>query len=227
MSDGADQSPMPAPGGMVTVPAPAGAGPQPITVAPAAGPPVEVGGAPLQIVPLRALPLVAAVLVALVVVIVGNWMWGLDFFHVVGGALWTGIDLFLGLVLGPILGKLPIPARVEFSKRFMPKMIVIMPTLVVCTMAAGWQLARLEGNLAANSVNHPWLIASYCVVAVMAVVALAVLEPANLAVLFELRKPEPNGLLVARLMRRFIYSAGVTGLMQIATLVIMTRLATS
>jgi hypothetical protein len=182
---------------------------------------------PFSIVPVRALPLVAAALVGLVVVIAGNWLWGLDFYHVVGGGLWTGVDLFVGLVIGPILGRLPIPARVEFSKRFMPKMVLLMPTLVVCTLAAGWQLARHEGNLAAHYPNHGWLVASYCVVAIMAVVALAVLEPANLAVLFELRKPEPNGMLVGRLMRRFVYSAGVTGLMQVATLVIMTRLATT
>jgi hypothetical protein len=65
------------------------------------------------------------------------------------------------------------------------------------------------------------------VVAVMAVVALGILEPANLAVLFELKKPRPDGQVIARLMRRFIYSAGVTGAMQVATLVIMTRLATA
>ena len=44
--------------------------------------------------------------------------------------------------------------------------------------------------------------------------------------LFELRKPAPDGALIGRLMRRFIYAAGVTGAMQIATLIIMTRLAT-
>jgi hypothetical protein len=40
-----------------------------------------------------------------------------------------------------------------------------------------------------------------------------------------MRKPRPNGELIGRLMKRFIYTAGITGLMQIATLVIMTRVA--
>jgi hypothetical protein len=31
---------------------------------------------------------------------------------------------------------------------------------------------------------------------------------------------------IARLMRRFVYSAGITGAMQVATLLIMTRVAT-
>ena len=60
----------------------------------------------------------------------------------------------------------------------------------------------------------------------MAVIALGILEPANVAVLFELKKPRPNGERIGRLMRRFIYTAGITGLMQIATLVIMSRVAT-
>lgn len=190
-----------------------------------AGPPPTTAPA-FQIVPLRALPVVATVLVLLVVAIAGNWPWALDFFHVAGGALWTAIDLFLGFVIGPIMGTMSIPSRVEFSKRLMPKMIVLMPTLVVCTLASGWQLARHLGNLSTAYPEHGWLVASFVVVAVMAVVAIGMLEPANLAVLFELRKPQPNGQLIARLMRRFIYAAGVTGAMQIATLIIMTRLAT-
>jgi hypothetical protein len=60
----------------------------------------------------------------------------------------------------------------------------------------------------------------------MAVIALGILEPANIAVLFEMNKPVPNGELIARLMKRFIYTAGITGLMQVATLIIMTRVAT-
>jgi hypothetical protein len=46
-------------------------------------------------------------------------------------------------------------------------------------------------------------------------------------VLFELRKPEPNGAVIDKLMRRFIFTAGIIGVMQIVTLVIMTWLASS
>jgi hypothetical protein len=191
-------------------------------------PGAHVGSAPatsFQIVPLRGIPVALAVLAALVVAIAGNWLWALDFFHVAGGGLWTGIDLFLGFVIGPILGKMSIPSRVEFTKRFMPKMVLIMPTLVIVTLAAGWQLARHVGTLSAAYPHHGWVVASFVVVAVMAVVAIGLLEPANLAVLFELRKPAPNGALIGKLMRRFIYAAGITGAMQVATLVIMSRLA--
>ncbi|MGD0980583.1 MAG: hypothetical protein ABR946_03785 [Solirubrobacteraceae bacterium] len=178
-----------------------------------------------QIVPLVGLPIVAVVIVGMVVAIATNSLWALDFYHIVGGGLWTGIDLFLGLVLGPIMGSMSIPARVEFSTRLMPKMLLIMPTLVTMTLGAGFQLARSLGNLSANSPQHGWLVASYIVVGVMATIALGLLEPANIAVLFELRKPQPNGARIERLMKVFIYTAGITGLMQVATLVIMTHIA--
>jgi hypothetical protein len=188
------------------------------------GPPLE--RPKIQIVPLKGLPISAAAVVFVTLAIAGNWQWALVFAHVAGGGLWTGIDLFVGLVLGPILGRLSIPARAEFAARFMPKMVIIMPTVVMMTLATGFQIARKMGNLYANSPNHSWLIASFCVVGVMAVIALGILEPANIAVLFEMNKPVPNGELIGRLMKRFIYTAGITGLMQIATLIIMTRVAT-
>jgi hypothetical protein len=194
---------------------------------PAVVEPPRVAERPLQIVPLRGIPLVAIVIGLLIAAIATNRLWALDFFHVVGGGLWTGIDLFVGFIVGPIIGQLPIPARVEFSKRFMPKMVLLMPTLVTMTLGSGWQLARHLGNLSADFPQHGWLVASYIVVGVMTVVALGVLEPANIAVLFELRKPRPNGELIAKLMRRFIYTAGITGAMQVATLVIMTKIATA
>jgi hypothetical protein len=192
------------------------------TVEAAPGPP----RAQVQVVPLKGLPIVAAVVVFVIVSIAGNWLWALTFCHVVGGALWTAIDLFVGLIIGPILARLSIPARAEFAARFMPKMVLLMPTLVLMTLAAGFQLALKEGNLAPSNPNHAWLVASFCVVGVMAVIALGVLEPANIAVLFEMRKAQPDGMVIAQLMRRFVYTAGVTGLMQVATLIIMTRVAT-
>jgi len=190
--------------------------------------PVRPGSlVPPSIVPLQGLPIVAVVLVGLIVAIASNKLWALDFFHVVGGALWTGVDLFVGFVVGPILARLSIPARAEFSARFMPKMMLLMPTLVTVTLAAGWQLGMYQGFVQSGYPYHGWAVASYVVVAVMAVVALGVLEPANLAVLFELRKPEPNGERIAHLMSRFVYAAAITGAMQVAILVIMTRLATA
>jgi hypothetical protein len=178
-----------------------------------------------EIIPRRGLVLVAVAFTALVVAIAANKLWPLEFLHVVFGAAWTIIDLFLGLVLGPIMGKMSIPARVEFTTRLMPKMVLIMPTVVTITLAAGWQLGHLLGTVDSSYYNHGWIVASYIVVGVMAVIALGLLEPANIAVLVELKKPRPNPMVIERLMKRFVYSAGVLGVMQVATFVIMTKVA--
>ena len=124
----------------------------------------------------------------LVVGIALDEQWGLLFLHVTAGAAWTIIDLFMGFVIGPILGKMPIPARIELTTRLMPKMVVIMPTVVGITLAAGWQLATKLGTNLTGSPAHGWIVASYFIVAIMAVVALGLLEPANIAVLSSSRR---------------------------------------
>jgi hypothetical protein len=164
-------------------------------------------------------------MVLLIIAIAVNKLWPLEFLHVAGGAAWTIIDLFLGLVLGPIMGKMSIPARVEFTTRLMPKMLLIMPTVVTLTLAAGWQLGNKLGTVVTSYHNHAWVVASFIVVGVMSVLALGLLEPANIAVLIELKKRRPNVAVIEQLMKRFIYCAGILGLMQVATLVIMTKLS--
>ena len=192
---------------------------------PVAGAESRAADRPVEVVPVKALPVVAVILVCLIAAIGTNSKWALDFFHVVGGGVWTALDLFLGLILGPILGSMSIPGRIELTKKLMPKMVLLIPTLVTMTLAAGFQLARINGMLDTSYPQHGWVVASFAVVGVMAVIAIGLLEPANIAVLFELRKPEPNPAVIEKMMKRFIFTAGITGLMQIATLIIMTHLA--
>lgn len=188
------------------------------------GPPARPGPPDFQIVPLKGLAIVAIILIGLVVAIAANKLWPLVFLHVAFGAAWTIVDLFMGFIIGPIMGRLPVPARIEVATRLMPKMVLIMPTVVTVTLAAGWQLGSLMGTVDSSYYNHDWIVASYIVVGVMAVIALGLLSPANIAVLTELKKPKPNPVIIQKLMKRFIFAAGFTGTMQIAILVIMTKI---
>lgn len=194
--------------------------------APAETPPAPALPRPdFEIVPRKGLIGVAIVFAALIVAIAMDKLWPLTFFHVAFGAAWTILDLMLGFVLGPILGRLSPAARIELTIRLMPKMLLILPTVVTCTLAAGWQLGHFLHTIDSGYHLHGWIVASYIVVGIMAIIALGLLEPANVAVLFELKKPRPNPAVIQRLMKRFIFTAGITGAMQIATLVIMTKLA--
>jgi hypothetical protein len=178
-----------------------------------------------EIVPRGGLIFSAVVLVGLIVAVATNTLWPLEFVHVVFGAGWTVIDLFVGLMVGPILSQMPVPARVQFTTRFMPKMVVLMPTLVTATLVAGWQLSTKLGTNLSSYPQHSWVVASFIVVGVMSVIALGLLEPANIAVLTELKKKRPNGAVIEGLMKRFIYCSGILGVLQVATFVIMTKLS--
>ncbi len=197
-----------------------------VTSAPGAvAPPGAVQHPQFDIIPRRGLPLVAVAFLALIAGIVSDKLWPLEFLHVVFGSAWTVIDLFLGLVLGPIMGRMAVPSRIDFTTKLMPKMLLIMPTVVTVTLAAGWQLGAVLGTTDSSYPHHDWVVASYIVVGAMAIIALGLLEPANVAVLVELKKPRPNPAVIEHLMKRFMYTAGILGILQVATFVIMTKIA--
>src|SRR5579872_4225545 len=115
----------------------------------------------IAVVPLAGLPFAGLAVAIVVTAIATDWKWLLMFSHVVGGATWTALDLFVGLVLGPIMGSMSIPARAEFAAKFMPKMVIIMPTIVTMNLGAGFSLAHKVGNLSSANPNHAWLIGSF------------------------------------------------------------------
>ena len=51
---------------------------------------------------------VGLALAAMVGAIDSDQPWLLNFVHVMAGVLWTGIDLFMGFVIGPILRRVPL-----------------------------------------------------------------------------------------------------------------------
>src|SRR5690242_4082188 len=130
-----------------------------------AEPPAAEGHPPLeipdfQVVPRVGLIIIAPILGLLIAAIAVNKLWPLTFFHVAGGAAWTIIDLFLGFVLGPILGRLSIPARIEMTTKLMPKILLIMPVVVTMTLAAGLQLATKTGTNQTSFPQQSWVVDS-------------------------------------------------------------------
>ena len=182
---------------------------------------------PAPFVPLWGLAVDALVIAGLVTAIVNKSRFWLDLFHVFCGALWISTDLLMGFVIGPIMNRLDIPARMVFARNLMTKMLVVMPTAVICTVASGWQLAQVDGFFSyPYGPRHALILAALIVVGILSVLAYTFLEPANIIVLLELRKPEPNGLLIGRMMKRFLYTAGVLGILQLTMVVVMVRLVT-
>jgi len=74
--------------------------------------------------------------------------------HVMTGVLWTGIDLFMGLVLGPVVGGLDDEASAAVFERLTPKTSFLLPSLATVTIAGGITLATRLG-IFPNA--EPWL----------------------------------------------------------------------
>ena len=152
--------------------------------------------------------------------------WALNFIHVMAGVMWTGIDLFMGFVIGPIMRRLPLPARRAIICRLMPRMLFLMPTLAIITGAAGYFHARQLGFLALDYPAYGWVVAALVIVTLLTVQGLGVLLPANLLVYFEMRKDQPDGERIGRLMRRYVRAVAFQGVMQVAIIVVMARFVT-
>jgi hypothetical protein len=152
--------------------------------------------------------------------------WVLNFLHVLTGLLWTGIDLFMGFVLGPILRRVDLPVRRAIVTRLMPRMIFIMPTLSIVAPTTGWFLASQLGFLDLPWPQMGWTVAALAISTILAIQGLGVLLPTNLSVCLELAKAAPDFAKLARRMRRYLWTIASQGVMQVAIILVMARFAT-
>ena len=150
-------------------------------------------------------------------------LWLLNWVHVFFGLAWTGIDLFMGFLLGPILRRLDPRLRRTVSQELSARFFWIFPMLSTVTPTAGWELARRLGYLDVPYPGFYWVDAAVALVVVMAFFGVCFLAPVNLWVLWELRKPEPNMALVQKLMRIYLAVTALEAVLQLMTIVVMTR----
>ena len=162
----------------------------------------------------------------LVAAIAAHSIWFLNFVHVFSGLLWTGTDLFMGFMLGPIMRRLEPPARRALIVRLMPRMLFYMPTVSAVTSTSGWFLADQFGFLNVDFPSRWWLYAAFALAALLTIQGLGLLLPTNLRVYFEMRKDQPDGAKIQRLMSRYVKLVALQGLMQVAIILVMAKLAT-
>ncbi len=162
----------------------------------------------------------------LAVVIAIDNVWLLNFVHVMAGVMWTGIDLFMGFVVGPIVRSMPLPARRAFVLRLTPKTLFLLPTLSIITSTAGYFHARQIGFMALPYPQFWWVAAALAIVTLLTVQGLGFLLPTNLMVYFELKKPQPDGARIGRLMRWYFIAVATQGVMQMAIIVVMAKFVT-
>ena len=178
--------------------------------------------------PLRPWYLLAAgaAFAVMFVAILGPSDWFLNWVHVMSGTLWTGIDLFMGFVVGPVLRHLPLPARRAVIAGIIPRTLILMPTLSIITSTAGWFLADRMGFLKVGYPEFWWVVAALAIVAMLTVQGIGILLPTNVRLYFEISKTDPDIAKIGRWMRTYVRVVAMQGAMQVAIIIIMARFAT-
>ena len=112
----------------------------------------------------------------------------LDYVHVFTSILWTGTDIFMAFLLGPILRKVSLSTRKEIISWLMPKMVFYMPTVASVTTTAGYFLASKMGLITVEPPVVYWITTVLIIVTVMLIQGLGILLPTNIRVYYELRR---------------------------------------
>jgi len=163
---------------------------------------------------------------ALILAIVTTNLLLLNYVHVFTSILWTGTDIFMVFLLGPILRNVSISTRKEVISWLMPKMVFYMPTVASVTTTAGYFLASKMGLFTLESPVVYWIITVLIIVTVMLIQGLGILLPTNIRVYHELRKKEPNMSKIQKLMGRYVKVVATQALLQFVIIFIMANFAT-
>lgn len=183
-------------------------------------------GVPERLIRWHYLAYSALALGVMTAAIVSRNHWFLNFVHVICGVMWTGIDLFMGFIVGPILRRVDVGVRREIILRLVPRTLFLMPTLSIITGTTGWFLAKDLGLLGVPWPQFGWVLAALALVVLMTIQGTGYLLPTNLRVCFALARPAPDLERISRLMRNYFYVVATQGVMQVLTIIIMARFVT-
>lgn len=162
-------------------------------------------------------------IVVMIAVIARGDLFLLNLMHVAAGLLWTGIDLFMGFVVGPALRRTPFEVRRAVMTQLTPRTIFILPVLAIVTGTTGWYLAEAMGLTALPWPAFGWVAAALVLVTGLTLTGVGILLPTQIRVYRELIKPDPDRERIAHLSRNYFYLIALQGLMQVAMIVIMAK----
>jgi hypothetical protein len=165
-------------------------------------------------------------IIAMIVAILSANLLLLNYIHVFTAILWTGTDIFMAFLLGPILRNVSLATRKEVISWLMPKMVFYMPTVAAVTTTAGYFLASKMGLITLNPPVVYWISAVLVIVSIMFIPGLGILLPTNLRIYFEMRKNKPDMSRIQRLMKMYVKVVAIQAAMQFIIIFIMAEFAT-
>ncbi len=104
----------------------------------------------------------------------------LDYIHVLTGAIWTGTDIFLGLIFIKVVKTLDIQTKYDVAQRVLPMTLFFIPSATVLTTLAGLILAIRENTF--SELPSTLIIPLFAVGAILAVISFIFILPASLKI---------------------------------------------
>lgn len=89
----------------------------------------------------------------------------LDYDHVLLGAIWTGVDVFFGLIFRYVYREISSDTRITVARRMLPATLFFLPAASILTPLAGYYLASFEGiwNVGNQIVDYVIILTSLAV----------------------------------------------------------------
>ena len=163
---------------------------------------------------------------ALIVAIFSASLLLLNYVHVFTAILWTGTDIFMAFLFGPVLRNVGLSTRKEIISWLMPKMVFYMPTVAAVTTTAGYFLASKVGLITLQPPVVYWVATVLIIVSAMFIMGLGILLPTNLRIYFEMKKSEPDMSRIQKLMKKYVKVVAIQTVMQFAIIFIMAEFST-
>lgn len=170
----------------------------------------------------RGLPMLIIPIVILVIIILSRNFYFLEYFHVVVGSAWTGMDLVMGLFFAFIMRGLTNIERAEVSKRLIPTMLFFMPSIATTTITAGVYLALSLGI----DLLSLYFIFTAAIALVLTVQGLLIFLPNELRIYSEILKGSRNIEKIVRLTMFNLKLSLSQLVLQIVIIVFMAHFAT-
>lgn len=170
----------------------------------------------------KGLPMLVIPLLIFGIIMVFHDLYFLEYFHVISGSAWTGVDLVMGVFFSYIMKGLNNRERVEISKRLTPMMLFFMPSISTTTVTAG---IFLSIDLGIQFTSLYFIIVAVLAI-ILTVLGLLVFLPNELRVYLELLRGGNDKEKIVRLTMLNLRLSLVQLILQIVIILFMAHFAT-
>ncbi|WP_297216770.1 hypothetical protein [Thermoplasma sp.] len=170
----------------------------------------------------RGLPMLLIPPILLLIILIFRNFYTLEYFHVLAGSIWTGMDLVLGLFFAYVMKGLNNIQRTRISMRLTPTMLFFMPSIAAVTITAGVYLA-MDLSIPFSS---SYMIAALIIAAVLFIQGIGIFLPNELRVYDEILHGAKNQEKIVRLTMFNLKLSLLQVVFQMAIIMLMAHFAT-